>query len=148
MSVCSAPKRPPTGAPTDAEEIGAPQGHVHCHGAGVAPESGGNVDDTRRPLREGSTSPFNQQHPPRGLTGPRGPGQPQSAGFSVEPSTTQKRTVSPGPVRRREEPPSAPGGVSVSCLFLPSSTCFQGAVLPPPGLSEACRCVSVSSFFL
>lgn len=51
VSVCPDPKGSATRAPVDAKEIRAPQGHLHCHSFGVAPESRGNVNAARRPLK-------------------------------------------------------------------------------------------------
>lgn len=67
VSLCPDPERSAKRAPIDAKEIGAPQGHLHCHSLGVAPKGRGNVDDARRPLRDHPRSTVNQQqkHPQR-----------------------------------------------------------------------------------
>jgi len=50
LCVSPGPEGSAPGAPADEEEIGAPQGHLHGHGLGAAPESRRDADDARRPL--------------------------------------------------------------------------------------------------
>lgn len=63
LCLCLDPKRPAQRTPVDAEEIWAPQRHLHSHSFGVAPKSRGNVDATRWPLRDHPRPTINQQHP-------------------------------------------------------------------------------------
>lgn len=114
VSVCPDPKGSATRAPVDAKEIRAPQGHLHCHSFGVAPESRGNDNAARRPLKR----PPQIHHKPAAAEASteepqahRGPAQRQSSGISVQPSTTQNWTVSAPPdtenVRSRTCKPSS-----------------------------------------
>lgn len=84
VSMCPDPKRSASRAPADAEEIRTPQGHLHCHSLGAAPESRGNVDNARRPLRDHPRSTISQQQQQH----------PQKNHRPTEASTTNRTLVS------------------------------------------------------